>query len=59
MNKITSKITQVDESNYFVKNDLGTTFKINIDTQTCQCGKTNCKHIQELNSKIYRKRKVN
>lgn len=53
-NKINSRIIQVDESDYYVKNELGTSFLVDIDKQICQCGKPNCKHLQYLNSKIYK-----
>ena len=52
---LTKTIYQLDADRYLVYDDLKTSWLVNIDLQNCNCGVTNCKHLQAANKFVYRK----
>lgn len=57
---ITKDIAQLDADRYTIYDSLGKAFFVNVDKQTCSCGKFTCLHLVKVNqivySKLYRKR---
>ena len=54
---LTKQIAQIDADRYTIYDSLGKAFFVNVDKQTCSCGKYVCLHLVKVNQLVYPKGK--
>lgn len=57
MNQLTKNINQLNADEYIITTNLKTSFKVNLNDLKCECNKTNCDHLKNVYSRVYKIRK--